>query len=158
MLRDIVNWIWTAKPEWESNMGSSGLDEAEKNLLIDIVQEELDELKLALEIDDRDGIKDACIDIIWTTMNSIAACGIPILEFEYYSKSVSKSNWSKFCHTKFSAEHSCFLYSVGQHPTKFGKRIQTYYKKVGNQYVIFRTKDNKIMKSATYVEPMDTLY
>ena len=67
-------------------------------------------------------------------------------------KQVLKSNYSKFTTDENIAIQSVEAYKNGTHPTKLGQNIDSYYKKVGDYYVIFKS-NHKILKSINYKEP-----
>jgi len=151
MIRNILNWLHTAKPQWKKNT-IKDLTDDEKMLLVDIIQEEVDELESALQADDRAEVLDAVGDIYWTSTNSLAACGFTKEEIDDHMERISRSNWSKFCGTELCAKNTVKAYEDGTHPSKPGKKINTYYERIGDVFVIFR-EDGKIMKSIHFNEP-----
>lgn len=148
IISDVLEWLWIAKPEWKAPRDV--ISNKEKHLVADVVKEELDELKDALNSDNKEEIKDAVADLIYTALNSIAVYGISIDEFKEYFQKVTKSNYSKYCNTEKEALDTCEAYYFGTHPDKLGGEILAYYKKIGNKFVIFRVSDNKILKSINY--------
>jgi hypothetical protein len=48
------------------------------------------------------------------------------------------------------ALHTVHLYELGKHPDKLGVKIDTYFSKVNDYYIILRKEDDKIMKSYLY--------
>lgn len=59
---------------------------------------------------------------------------------------VHESNMSKFCKTEEEANETVKSY--------FEKGIETYFKLVNDYYVVYRSEDNKVLKSINY-KPVD---
>lgn len=59
---------------------------------------------------------------------------------------VHESNMSKFCKTEEEAHETVKSY--------FDKGIETYFKLVNDYYVVYRSEDNKVLKSINYT-PVD---
>ena len=145
IIKDVLKWLKIAKPEW----GKSKVSFKEKNLVKSIIQEEVDELFSAMDNNDKGEMKDAIVDIFWVALNAAALYGISENELQDFVNKVSESNWSKFCDKEEDAIDTVVAYASGTHFDKPDKIIDTYYKKIGDKYVIFR-KDGKIMKSINY--------
>ena len=90
-------------------------------------------------------IRDGLADTYVTLGNVAFDLGITENDFE----NVMESNWSKFCNTEEEAEETVDLYMTGQHPDKLGEKIETYFEKGKNKYIV-RKKNGKIMKSYLY--------
>lgn len=89
----------------------------------------------------RDGLADT-----YVTLGNVAY-DLDITEDDF--EKVMKSNWTKFCNTEEEAQETVDLYMTGQHPDKPGEKIETYYEKGKNKYIV-RKKNGKIMKSYLY--------
>lgn len=140
----ILQWIKTAKPNW----GSKGpVELKEADFLAGLVEEEKNELFDALINNDKAETIDAIVDIVWMAMNSAVRMGITEKELEDGFAKVLESNWTKYCMSEEEAEYTCTLYGKGEHPNKRGEIIPCYWKQVGHAYVVFRSTDDKIMKS-----------
>jgi len=59
---------------------------------------------------------------------------------------VQASNMSKVCTTEEEAQKTVEVRTVEQ-----GE--ECYYKKVGDYYIVYRTRDDKVMKSINYFRP-----
>lgn len=90
-------------------------------------------------------IRDGLADTYVTLGNVAYDLGITEDDFE----KVMESNWTKFCNTEEEAEETVDLYMTGQHPDKLGEKIETYFEKGKNKYIV-RKKNGKIMKSYLY--------
>lgn len=143
ILEDIYTW----------NKASGRTQEGSKeqfDLTIDLIKEELEELIIAHKNGDKAEQADAIIDLIWV----ITQWGyFNDLGLKYQAQKVSKSNWGKFCITEEDAQKTVNMYATGTHSDKPGIKIETYYKKVEDYYVILRRSDNKIMKSWLFKNP-----
>lgn len=149
-IRDIHNWLETAKPEFGSKV--------KLDLSLDLVYEEANELKIAIENNDRQEIIDAVCDSIWVLNNITYYYGITPDEISNHLYKVKKSNFSKFCQTLDDVKSTVKAYKEGTHPSKPNESIDTYYKETGNAvypYVVLRKSDDKILKSLYYVDVAD---
>ncbi|NDB84818.1 MAG: hypothetical protein EB127_19235 [Alphaproteobacteria bacterium] len=141
LVQDVYEWLSTAGTTVDENMIP---------LSINLVDEEVDELKQAIANRDKKETMDAIADIFWVTMNVAYFSGInPREMFEYFDK-VSDSNWSKFTTDEFTAQLTVEAYAEGTHPDKPGVKIDTQYDKVGMWYVIRNKETGKILKSIDY--------
>jgi hypothetical protein len=141
LVQDVYEWLGTA---------GAIADEDMIPLAINLVDEEVDELKIAIAGRNKKETMDAIADIFWVTMNVAYFSGInPREMFEYFDE-VSESNWSKFTTDEFTAQLTVEAYTEGTHPDKPGVKIDTYYDKVGAWYVIRNKETGKILKSIDY--------
>lgn len=140
-VQNIHNWLNTAGHQFK--------DITKLPLAISLVEEELQELKEAIQNNDEQEVIDAVIDLNWVINNVTYFQGILPLDIELYNELVSISNWSKFCSTEQEAIDSVEAYREGNHTDKIGVRIDAHYEKVGNYYVIKRY-DGKVLKSLYY--------
>lgn len=141
LVQDVYEWLGTA---------GATADEDMIPLAINLVDEEVDELKIAITGRNKKETMDAIADIFWVTMNVAYFSGInPREMFEYFDE-VSESNWSKFTTDEFTAQLTVEAYAEGTHPDKPGVKIDTQYGKVGAWYVIRNKETGKILKSIDY--------
>lgn len=146
MIEDIYKWLETAGvPQLKS--------EEQHNLCVSLIQEELDELIEAHKNKDPEGVKDAIVDLLWVTLNYPYMFDIPLVELQEKIDRVSYSNWTKFCATEAEAKKSVELYAKGEHPAKPGAKIDAYFHKSGEYWVVKRMSDSKILKSLEFIEP-----
>lgn len=154
MITPILEWLWTAKPEWKSNRKLSDLSKSEKLLLISLVREELTELEDALMKNDEEEVYDAIVDIYWTATNTAAALGLQSQgKLIDKIRKVEMSNYSKFCETELEANITINAYKEGSHPSKPGQSIDCTYTKTPEGYYIVLDPKGKIMKSIHYAKP-----
>ena len=86
-------------------------------------------------------VLDAYVDISYILNGSVIANGFKDVFNEAF-KRVHASNMSKACKTIEEAEATVKAY--------LRKGIATYYQEVGEYYIVYRKKDNKILKSINY--------
>lgn len=146
MVEDIYKWLATA------GVPRYGTPE-QHELCVSLIEEELDELKTAYNQKDDEGMKDAVVDLLWVVLNHPFMFDISLSELQDKIDRVSYSNWSKFCVTEAEAKKSVELYAAGEHPAKPGAKIDAYYEKSGEYWIVKRTSDNKILKSLEFQEP-----
>lgn len=149
--KDVYEWLKVAGIEYQDTF-------QQRKLGLHLIEEENAELVRAVVIDDKQEIIDACVDLFWVVTNNLVFNNISLEEFEEYAQKVSYSNWSKFCISEEDAINTVKAYAEGTHPDKPGHQIECYWKQVGKLYVIYRTEDNKIMKSIFYETPQQVNY
>lgn len=115
-------------------------------LRINLLQEELDELKSAIEDKDLIEVADAFADLQYVLSGAILEFGLAG-KFKTLFDEVQRSNMSKACDTESEAMATQEAYQ-----NKDGTK--SYIKKVGNKYVVYRQGDNKVLKS-THYSPAD---
>lgn len=76
----------------------------------------------------------------------VQALNFTINNFKTALLRVHESNMSKFCKTEEEAHETVKSY--------FEKGIETYFKLVNDYYVVYRSEDNKVLKSINYT-PVD---
>lgn len=145
----ILERVYTAKPELRKRT-ISDIEGKDIFLAESLIQEEYAEAKEAIFEGNKVEFIDAIVDSMWMVLNYAALAGVTITELDTYASLVLTSNYSKFCESEEEAAQTVALYSIGQHPDKMLQSIKTYYKKVGDVYVVLREDDNKIMKSYKY--------
>ena len=129
---------------WQ-NRTTPTINKKDAQFVIDFVQEELDELKEAVENQDIVGILDALLDITYVGLgNGALVFGLKDKILEGYAE-VQASNLSKVCKTEEEAKLTVEVRSKQQ-----GRPC--HYEKVGEYYVVYRD-DKKVMKSINYFAP-----
>lgn len=120
-------------------------DKKEWMFVYDFIKEELEEYKEACEAGDIVEIADALGDILYVWANGVMLHGLKQYIKPIYDE-IQSSNLSKVCKTeeeaidtaKFEAER------IGE---------ETYYEAVGENYVVYRKRDKKVLKSVNYHRP-----
>ena len=110
------------------------------------IMEELEEYKEACEEGNIVEILDALCDITYVSLgNGAMLHGLKDKVWPAYQE-VQASNMSKACKTKAEAQ----LTSESE-----AKRIgeATHHEKVGDYYIVYRTRDRKVLKSINYFRP-----
>jgi hypothetical protein len=131
--------------DWQ-NRTTPTINEADANFVINFIQEELDELKEAVEAKDIVAIFDALLDITYVGLgNGALVFGLKDKILEGYAE-VQASNLSKVCKTIEEAEETVRIRSEQQ-------GVPCHYEQVGNNYVVYRSYDMKVMKSINYFSP-----
>ena len=121
------------------------IDPKDAQFVVDFIQEELDEMKEAIEQDDIVGILDAILDITYVGLgNGALVFGLKDKILPGYAE-VQASNMSKICKTEEEAIETVKVRSEQQ-----GRPC--HYEKVGDRYVVYRD-DMKVMKSINYFKP-----
>ena len=121
----------------------------EKNewmFVYDFIQEELAEYKEACEKGDIVEILDALCDITYVSLgNGVMLHGLKGKIWKAYQE-VQASNMSKSCVDKSEAE-----LTVAQRTKE--QNEPCHYEQVGDRWVVYRTRDRKVMKSINYFKP-----
>jgi hypothetical protein len=139
--------------EFNNTMGKSWqnrniptINQADAEFVINFIQEELDELKQAVEDKNIVEIFDALLDITYVGLgNGALVFGLKDKMLDGYAE-VQASNMSKICQTLEEAEATVKLRSEQQ-----GEPC--HYTPIGDKFVVYRTSDNKVMKSINYFKP-----
>ena len=112
----------------------------------DFIQEELAEYKEACERGDIIEVLDALCDITYVSLgNGVMLHGLKDKIWPAYQE-VQASNMSKACKTEEEAKET-----VTQRSKEQGE--ECHYEKVGDRYVVYRSRDRKVMKSINYFRP-----
>ena len=112
----------------------------------DFILEELEEYKEACEKGDIVGILDALADITYVSLgNGTLLHGLKGKIWNAYQE-VQASNMSKSCETQEEAEETVRVRSEE-------KKHKCHWEKVKDRYVVYRTRDHKVMKSINYFKP-----
>jgi hypothetical protein len=130
---------------WQ-NRTTPTINQADAEFVINFIQEELDELKEAVKNKDIVEIFDALLDITYVGLgNGALVFGLKDKMLAGYAE-VQASNLSKICKTLKEAKETVKMRSKEQ-----GEPC--HYEKINNKYVVYRTPDNKVMKSYLYKKP-----
>ena len=115
------------------------------DLRIRLIQEELDELRDAIENSDKQETLDALVDLQYVLSGAVAVFGMKDI-FQTAFDRVHESNLSKVI-----IEEEEAIEEVKRYKNELG--VMCYYKNVNGFYVLFRTSDNKILKPKSYNKP-----
>jgi len=131
--------------DWQ-NRSTPTINKKDAEFVINFIQEELDELREAVEQENIQEILDAILDITYVGLgNGAMVFGLKDKIWEAYQE-VQASNLSKICTTLEEAEETIKVRSEQQ-----GEPC--HYEEVGENYVVYRTSDKKVMKSIKYFRP-----
>jgi predicted HAD superfamily Cof-like phosphohydrolase len=111
-------------------------------LKIRLIQEELNEIKDAIAESDMVEIKDGVADLLYVTFGLINEFGLTDCISQIFDE-VHRSNMTKSCKTMEEAEETVKFY-------KTKDNTESYIKPVGDAFVVYRTSDNKVLKSINY--------
>ncbi|MEZ4917055.1 MAG: nucleoside triphosphate pyrophosphohydrolase family protein [Chitinophagales bacterium] len=111
-------------------------------LRVNLLQEELNELKQAIKDNDIIEIADALADIQYVLSGAVLEFGLAD-KFETLFNEVQRSNMSKACTTHKEAEATQAKYQA-----KDG--TQSFIKQKEDKYLVYRVGDNKVLKSVAY--------
>lgn len=117
-------------------------DEKRCQLRISLIAEELKELEEAIKDNDIVEVADALCDIQYVLSGAILEFGLAD-KFKALFDEVQRSNMSKACLTEEEALATVEYY-------KNERDTECYYKKAEGKYLVFRTSDNKTLKSVKY--------
>ena len=118
----------------------------EWEFVYNFVLEELEEYKEACESGDIVGVLDALCDITYVSLgNGVMLHGLRRKILPAYAE-VQASNMSKSCVTEEEARQTVELRSKEQ-----GEPC--HYEEKGDYYVVYRSRDRKVMKSINYFKP-----
>jgi len=121
-------------------------EKKEWQFVYDFVLEELEEYKEACEKGDIVEILDALCDIAYVSLgNGTMLHGLKDKIWPAYQE-VQASNMSKACTTQEEAVKTVEVRSKEQ-----GEPC--HWEQVGDMYIVYRTRDRKVMKSLTYFRP-----
>lgn len=111
-------------------------------LRVNLLQEELNELKQAIKDNDIIEIADALADIQYVLSGAVLEFGLAD-KFENLFNEVQRSNMSKACTTRQEAEATQAKYQA-----KDG--TQSFIKQKEDKFLVYREGDNKVLKSVAY--------
>ncbi len=128
------------------NQESPIINKADADFVINFIQEELDELKEAVENKDIVEIFDAILDIAYVGLgNGAMVFGLKDKIEDGYAE-VQASNLSKICSTEEEAIETVKVRSAEQ-------GAKCHYEKSEYGYVVYRSHDKKVMKNINYFRP-----
>jgi predicted HAD superfamily Cof-like phosphohydrolase len=111
-------------------------------LRVALIAEELKELEVAILEKDIVEVADALCDIQYVLSGAILEFGLGD-KFKDLFEEVQRSNMSKACKSEDEAKAT-----VEHYKKKDG--TECYYKQEGNKWLVYRTSDNKTIKSINY--------
>lgn len=111
-------------------------------LRLSLLKEELQELEEACNNDNIVEVLDAFCDIQYVLSGAILEFGMKDI-FDEGFEEVQRSNMSKTCKTKEEAEETIKYYYERD-------RTISEYKKIDGKYIVYRTNDDKTLKSINY--------
>ncbi|MDB4343629.1 nucleoside triphosphate pyrophosphohydrolase family protein [Schleiferiaceae bacterium] len=121
-------------------------EKKEWQFVYDFILEELEEYKEACEKGDIVEVLDALCDITYVSLgNGTMLHGLKNKIGPAYQE-VQASNMSKACKTQEEAVNTVEVRSKEQ-----GEPC--HWEQVGDMYIVYRTRDRKVMKSLTYFRP-----
>ena len=126
-------------------------DEKEWMFVYNFILEELEEYKHACETGDIVEVLDALCDITYVSLgNGAMLHGLKDKVWPAYQE-VQASNLSKACSSEEDAQETVRVRSEEQ-----GEPC--HYEQVGKYYIVYRTRDRKVLKSLNYFRPNLTQY
>lgn len=112
------------------------------DLRVELLQEELNELKQAILDKDLVEIADALCDIQYVLSGAVLEFGMNDKFNELFNE-VQRSNMSKACDTMKDAIATLSFY-------KEKDGTEGYYKEVNGKWIVYRRSDDKVLKSVNY--------
>ncbi|HSY61808.1 MAG TPA: nucleoside triphosphate pyrophosphohydrolase family protein [Cytophaga sp.] len=110
-------------------------------LRVSLLAEELKELEEAIAQNDIVEVADALCDLQYVLAGAVLEFGLGE-KFKDLFDEVQRSNMSKTCATEQEANDTIAHYEAKGQPC--------YHVKSGNHYLVYRTEDNKTLKSVKY--------
>jgi hypothetical protein len=121
-------------------------EEKEWMFVYNFILEELEEYKHACETGDIVEVLDALCDIAYVSLgNGTMLHGLKDKLWPAYQE-VQASNMSKACVSEEEAQETVRVRSAEQEEP-------CHYEKVGEYYIVYRTRDKKVMKNINYFRP-----
>lgn len=111
-------------------------------LRINLMQEELNEIKEAIANNDLTEIADGLSDLMYVLCGSILEFGLGD-KFTSLFDEVQRSNMSKACNDELEA-----LATLEHYKQKDG--TEGYYKENNGKWLVYRNEDDKVLKSINY--------
>lgn len=111
-------------------------------LRINLLQEELNELKEAIEDNDIIEVADALADLQYVLAGAVLEFGLGD-KFKDIFDEVQRSNMSKTCKTMEEAEAT-------KHHYEENKGMPSEIKESNGEYLVYRIEDGKVLKSVNY--------
>jgi len=121
-------------------------DEKEWMFVYNFILEELEEYKHACETGNIVEVLDALCDITYVSLGN-GAClhGLKDKVWPAYQE-VQASNLSKACSSEEEAQETVRVRSEEQ-------KEPCHYSKIGDSYIVYRTRDKKVLKNINYFRP-----
>ena len=110
-------------------------------LRVSLLQEELNELKKAINDNDLVEIADALCDLQYVLSGAVLEFGLGEKFVELFNE-VQRSNMSKACDTELQAQETVENYKA--------KGEEAFYEKSGDKYNVHRISDHKVLKNKYY--------
>ena len=110
-------------------------------LRFSLLQEELNELKKAINDNDLVEIADALCDLQYVLSGAVLEFGLGEKFVELFNE-VQRSNMSKACDTELQAQETVENYKA--------KGEEAFYEKSGDKYNVHRISDHKVLKNKYY--------
>jgi predicted HAD superfamily Cof-like phosphohydrolase len=121
-------------------------DEKEWMFVYNFILEELEEYKHACETNNIVEVLDALCDITYVSLgNGAMLHGLKDKIWPAYQE-VQASNLSKACTSEEEAQETVRVRSAEQ-------KEPCHYSKIGDSYIVYRTRDKKVLKSINYFRP-----
>lgn len=121
-------------------------DEKEWMFVYNFILEELEEYKHACETGDIVEVLDALCDITYVSLgNGAMLHGLKDKVWPAYQE-VQASNLSKACTSEEEAQETVRVRSAEQ-------KEPCHYEQVGKYFIVYRTRDRKVMKNINYFKP-----
>lgn len=111
-------------------------------LRVSLIAEELKELQEAINDDDLVEVADALCDIQYVLAGAVLEFGLG-QKFRELFDEVQRSNMSKTCKSLEEAEAT-----MAHYKKNYG--VDSFYKQIGDQYLVYRKGDHKTLKSVNY--------
>lgn len=111
-------------------------------LRVNLLQEELDELREAIEHNSIEGIADALCDLQYVLSGAVLEFGLAN-KFKALFEEVQRSNMSKVCGDYDTAERTLEHYQAKDGTKGFIKESEL-------GYLVYRDSDHKVLKSVNY--------
>jgi predicted HAD superfamily Cof-like phosphohydrolase len=126
-------------------LGGPTIPDAKRcELRIALLQEELNELKEAVQNHDIVGIADALSDLQYVLSGAVLEFGLGA-KFKHLFDEVQRSNMSKTCKSLDEALATQSYYA--EH-----KDTKSFIEEKNGEFLVFRTSDRKVLKSVKYSE------
>lgn len=117
-------------------------NEKRSALRVELISEELKELEVAIRENDLVEVADALCDIQYVLSGAILEFGMGG-KFKELFDEVQRSNMSKACNTEQEAQATVDHYTNN-------KQTPCYYKEIDGKWLVYRTADEKTLKSINY--------
>ena len=114
-------------------------------LRVSLLQEELNELKQAIQDNDLVEIADALCDLQYVLSGAVLEFGLGNKFVELFNE-VQRSNMSKACDNEQQAEETMEFYKE--------KGTDSFFEKSAEKYNVYRKEDHKVLKNK-YYSPAD---